>query len=257
MIDIHSHIIPNIDDGSGSYEESLKILRNAYKNGVTDIVLTPHYIIGSIYASSYSKNKELFNTLKSKLEEEKIALNLYLGNEIFVDNDMVGMLKEGKISSLNNTRYVLFELPMNSEYKRIKELLFDLQSNGYTPIIAHPERYRIIKEDPRRCEELIEAGALFQSNIGSLFGRYGKEAKITLKILLKHKFITFLASDIHHDRDDFYNEIKPLEEKLNTFLDKDYVADLFVNNAKKVLCNKKIEERETTPIKKNFLKKFY
>lgn len=257
MIDIHSHIIPNIDDGSNSLEESLNILKNAYKNGVTDIILTPHYIVGSIYASPYTKNKELVETLKKKLEEENVSLNLYLGNEIFVDNDMVKMLKDNKVSSLNNTRYVLFELPMNSEYKRIRELLFELQSNGYIPVIAHPERYRIIKEDPRRCEDLIEAGAIFQSNIGSLFGRYGKEAKTTLKVLLKHNYITFLSSDIHHDKDEFYNEIDALKEKLSTFLDKDYIEDLFVNNAKKVLNNKKITAKEVTPIKKNFLKKYY
>lgn len=251
MIDLHSHILPNIDDGSKSLEESIEIIKQAVSNGVTDIVVTPHFILGSSYNKEKKDNKKLLKELKEKVSSENLNINLYLGNEIFVDISMVSLLIKKKISSLNDTRYVLFELPMNNEYKNVRKALFDLQSAGYTPIIAHPERYRVIKENPKLVEEWKEAGAVFQSNIGSLLGRYGKEAKKTLEILLKHEAITFLSSDIHHSCDTFYNDIPKLKKILKKIISDDYIEELFEINGKKVLKNEKINLREMIPLKKN------
>ena len=251
MIDLHSHILPNIDDGSQSLEESIQIIKQAVSNGVTDIVVTPHFILGSIYNSQKENNKKILKTLTAKLIEENININLYLGNEIFIDIYMLQNLLKKKTSSLNDSRYVLFELPMNSEYKNIRKTLFDLQNAGYIPVIAHPERYRVIKENPQIVMEWQEAGAIFQSNIGSLSGRYGKEAKKTLELLLKHQFITFLSSDIHHSTDTFYQDIDKSKKILKKIITDDYIEDLFTNNAKKVLKNEKIETRTVIPITKN------
>ena len=164
---------------------------------------------------------------------------------------MLQNLLKKKTSSLNDSRYVLFELPMNSEYKNIRKTLFDLQNAGYIPVIAHPERYRIVKENPQIVMEWQEAGAIFQSNIGSLSGRYGKEAKKTLELLLKHQFITFLSSDIHHNTDTFYQDIAKTKKILKKIIAADYIEDLFINNAKKVLKNEKIKIRTVIPITKN------
>ena len=251
MIDLHSHILPNIDDGSKSLEESIAIIKQAVSNGVTDIIVTPHFILGSSYNKEKSANKKLLADLKKRVEAENLSINLHLGNEIFVDIEMVSLLKKKKIASLNDSRYVLFELPMNNEYKNIKKTLFDLQSVGYIPVIAHPERYRIVKENPQIVEEWQEAGAVFQSNIGSLLGRYGKEAKKTLEILLKHEAITFLSSDIHHSRDTFYEDIPKLKKMLKKIVKEDYVEELLELNGKKVLNNERIEVREVIPFKKN------
>lgn len=251
MIDLHSHILPNIDDGSKSLEESIAIIKQAVSNGVTDIIVTPHFILGSSYNKEKSANKKLLADLKKRVEAENLSINLHLGNEIFVDIEMVSLLKKKKIASLNDSRYVLFELPMNNEYKNIKKTLFDLQSAGYIPVIAHPERYRIVKENPQIVEEWQEAGAVFQSNIGSLFGRYGKEAKKTFITLLKHEAISFIASDIHHSRDTFYEDIPKLKKMLRKMVKEDYVEELLELNGKKVLNNERIEVREVIPFKKN------
>lgn len=251
MIDLHSHILPNIDDGAKSLEESIAIIKQAVSNGVTDIIVTPHFILGSSYNKEKTANRKLLNELKAKVEEEKLNIELHLGNEIFVDIDMPSLLKKKKIASLSDSRYVLFELPMNNEYKNIRKTLFDLQSVGYIPVIAHPERYRVVKENPKIVEEWQAAGALFQSNIGSLLGRYGKEAQKTLEILLKHEAITFLASDIHHSRDTFYDEIPKLKKILRKIIREDYITELFETNGRKVLNNEKIEVREIMPLKKN------
>lgn len=256
MVDLHSHILPNIDDGSKSKRESLAILKKAYENGMTDIILTPHYILGSTYNSAKKKNEELLNDLKETLRKENIPLNLYLGNEIYIDDSLVKKLKEGVFSSLNDTKYVLFELPMNNEYKALKQILFDLQSNGYIPVIAHPERYYFLKENPKRIEELIEAGALFQSNLGSLFSRYGKEAKKTLELFLKHHMITFLSSDIHHETDTFYEDIPRLKKILRNIISEEYMEELLTTNGKKLLQNERIEPEEIIPIKKSIFKKY-
>lgn len=251
MIDLHSHILPNIDDGSKSLEESIAIIKQAVSNGVTDIIVTPHFILGSSYNKEKSANKKLLADLKKRVEAENLSINLHLGNEIFVDIEMVSLLKKKKIASLNDSRYVLFELPMNNEYKNIKKTLFDLQSAGYIPVIAHPERYRIVKENPQIVEEWQEAGAVFQSNIGSLFDRYGKEAKNTLITLLKHEAVSFIASDIHHSRDTFYEDIPKLKKMLRKMVKEDYVEELLELNGKKVLNNERIEVREVIPFKKN------
>ena len=256
MIDIHNHILPNIDDGSKSFEESINILKQAYESGVTDIIVTPHFILGSSYSSKVKDNETILKELKNKLKLENININLYLGNEIFVENNMLELLKNKSATSLNKSRYVLFELPMNNNFKGLKDLLFNLQVNGYIPVIAHPERYYFLKENPKRIEELIEAGALFQSNIGSLFSRYGKEAKKTLELFLKHHMITFLSSDIHHETDTFYEDIPRLKKILRNIISEEYMEELLTTNGKKLLQNERIEPEEIIPIKKSIFKKY-
>ena len=158
MIDIHNHILPNIDDGSKSFEESINILKQAYESGVTDIIVTPHFILGSSYSSKVKDNETILKELKNKLKLENININLYLGNEIFVENNMLELLKSKSVTSLNKSRYVLFELPMNNNFKGLKDLLFNLQVNGYIPVIAHPERYRFIKENKYLGKNVILLG---------------------------------------------------------------------------------------------------
>ena len=256
MIDLHSHILPNIDDGSKSFSESLNILKQASDNGVTDIVVTPHFIFGSTFNSPKNKNKELLAALKKEAEAANININLYLGNEIYADNELLTFLKKKQASSLNNTKYVLFELPMNNEFKGLKQLIFNLQSNGYVPVIAHPERYRLLKENPKLIEELLAVGVLFQSNIASLTCRYGKEAKNTLELFLKHRMITFLSSDIHHDSDSFYASLPHIKKILQKLVDDEYIESLLNTNAKKLLLNEKIEPQEFISLKKNIFNQY-
>ena len=254
MIDIHSHILPNIDDGARELSESINIIKKAVSNGVTDIVVTPHFILGSSYSSKKSQNKKLLATLKKELKD--VPVNLYLGNEVFVDNDMVNMLKKGIISTINDSRYVLFELPMNNEFNGIKNLIIDLKLNGYVPVIAHPERYRFIKKDPTKILELIEAGALFQSNIGSVMGRYGKEAKKTLLLLLRHHAITFMGSDTHYSTDSFYDNKKECQKILSKIIDSEYITALFEGNARKALNDEFIDIETVIPFKTSVFHKY-
>ena len=233
MVDVHSHIMYGIDDGSESIETSLEILKDAYNNGVTDIFLTPHYIENSRFNCNNKEKQKILNILKTKLKEEKISINLYIGNEVFIDENILEHIKNNEIATLNNSKYILVELPMGRMYNNTKEILFNLIIEGYTIVLAHPERYRYMQEDDKKLEELLSMGVLLQGNYRSLFGYYGKDAKKTLKKFIKKKQISFLGSDIH--KNDGYN-LKKLEKiVLKLSKDKEYTENIIKNNALEII----------------------
>ncbi len=239
MKDLHSHILPAIDDGSRSIEESLEILKKAEKAGITDIMLTPHYIRNSNFtANNYQKMMNL-NMLFQEVAREGINVNLYLGNEVYVDDNLLYLLQMGEIATLNGTKYILIELPFMNRIQNLKQIIFELVRNGYVPIIAHPERYRFVQKYPEKLEEYMEMGALFQGNYQSLFNKYGRDAKKTLKILLKNNRIQFLASDIHKGSEK-YNAKKAYKKVKKIIKNKEKVEDLFNRNFDRVIHNDNI-----------------
>ena len=236
MKDIHSHILYGIDDGAKTLDESINIIKNAIDNGITDIVLTPHYISKSKYSCNNNDKNKILNTIKNKLKEENININLYLGNEVMIDKDTLELINKEEISTINNTRYVLIEFSFNYEYDYYQNIIFELVRNNYIPILAHPERYSYIQKDPKRIEKYLEMGVILQGNYLSLFNRYGSEAKKTLKILLKNKQISLLASDIHREKTDY--RIDKLNKKLNYIIkDKEYINELLNINFTKIINN--------------------
>lgn len=202
MIDIHNHLLYGIDDGSKTIEESLDILKDMEKSGYTDIILTPHYIEGSRYSNERSNNLERMNYLQQGLKDKNININLHLGNEIYIDEEISTLLKENKISTLNDSNYLLIELPMSGEFVGYQEIFKDLIREGYKVILAHPERYLSFQDDYDLIYELLDMGVLFQCNIDSLNGKYGPYAKEMLESLLKEGHVSFLATDIHHKKHD-------------------------------------------------------
>lgn len=235
MTDIHSHILYGIDDGAKSLEESISILRKASELGYTKMILTPHYIKDTKYNANNKKKLELLNNLKKELQKEQIAIELYLGNEVFIDEDLVDLIGTD-IATLNNTKYILIELPRHSKYLLVEEVLSNLIKNGYIPIIAHPERYRCYYKDYTLFKNLISMGVLLQGNIGSLFGAHGQEPRKMLIGLLKRDMISFMASDIHHLTStslntDIYSHL------LKIVKDEQKVKNLLGENADVILLN--------------------
>ena len=202
MIDIHNHLLYGIDDGSKTIEESIDVLKDMEKCGYTDIILTPHYIDGSKYSNTKEDNLKRVEVLQNELKKNNIDINLYLGNEIYIDEDISDLLKKDLISSLNNTKYLLIELPMSGDYVGYQELFKDLINKGYKVILAHPERYLTFQDDYDLIYELKDMGVLFQCNIDSLVGKYGPYAKDMLIDLLIDGQVSFLATDIHHKKHD-------------------------------------------------------
>ncbi len=239
MNDIHSHLLYGIDDGSKSIEESISLLKDMEKHGIEELVLTPHYVENSKYNCNNKDKEKLYQILKKEAKKENINIKIYLGNEVFITPNMTKLLEKGEITTINNSKYILFEFPLRQIYNNTKEIISDLISNGYIPILAHPERYIEFQTHPEEVENYLKMGVLLQGNLTSLFGKYGKKSEKTLKYFLKKKWISFLGSDTHHD----YNyEIKKLEKKLYKITkDKNYIEDLFYNNFNKVIENKDIE----------------
>ena len=239
FIDIHSHILYGIDDGSKNIEESIELLKQHALMGITDVVLTPHYIENSKYKANNEKKKKLINTLKE--EAEKLNINLYLGNEIFVNNDLEELLLNGEITTINNTRYLLIELPMSNKIKNLPEILYELRLKRIVPIIAHPERYEYVQKDYKYLNELQEEGALFQSNLGSILGIYGRGAKKCIKKLLKNNYISFLATDIHYPNSKIYKGHEKAKTKIKKLIGEEKYEMITVFNPKKILDNEELE----------------
>ncbi len=235
MRDIHSHILCGIDDGARTIDESINILDMLYKKGVTDIILTPHYIKGTKYNVANREKFDLFIELKKKYSK----INLYLGNEVYIDSDLVELLKKGEVATLNNSKYLLVELPMSSEIKDLDSIIYDLMKNGIVPIIAHPERYAYIQKDITYLDKFIDMGALLQGNYESLFGKFGKNSEKTLKKLLKKKYISFLGSDIHRENHSDHTELV-YKKLLKILKDEKIVNDLLDNNILKVINNDEV-----------------
>ena len=235
MKDIHSHLLFGIDDGCKDINESISLLKEAEKQGVTELMITPHYIEESKYNCNNEEKQKLFDQLVEKTKEENINIKLYLGNEVFINDNFLKLLKRKEIKTLNNSKYVLLEFPFGNMLYNTKDIIYELVVAGYVPILAHPERYRIFQRHPDHIEEYLRMGVLLQGNYKSLFGKYGREAKKTLIYLLKKHQITFLGSDCHHEKD---FKIKKLKKKLKSIVKSDnMIEDLLENNFNKVISN--------------------
>ena len=236
--DIHSHILYGIDDGSKTLEKSINMLEIAVHDGVSDIILTPHYIYESDYNCNNEEKKKRFAELQKVVKKKELPIRLYLGNEIMLCENIVKLLKKGECMSLNNSRYVLVELPMHNELLNAKNILFELLKNDYIPVLAHPERYTYLSSDLSFFKEIQEMGVLLQGNYKSLLGKYSKDAKKRLKKMLKNNMITFLASDMHHGES--YDLEAAYKKVTKIVKNKTITHQLFVENFDYILYNKEI-----------------
>ena len=199
MVDLHSHLIWDIDDGSKSREMTLNMLKQAIEGGTSKLVLTPHYLPGH-YEVPIDKVKVKCEELKELARAEALDIEIFCGQEVYFTTNILENFENNLIGTINNSRYMLIEFNMrNFSVKEVLEVLYELQLKGIVPIIAHPERYNIFIKSPSLINEFIKEGFLFQLNIGSVTGDFGKEVKKTAEIFLKHRIYSFFGSDAHRD----------------------------------------------------------
>lgn len=191
MIDIHSHLIPRVDDGSQSLEESLSLLKQAEEDGITELISTPHFIKNGEYRIKAHELVKRFNELK---QAYKGPIKLHLGNEFYIHPDLSELLEKGEILTLAESDYILVEFPFHEYKEEYDEILYEL-SLKYRIIIAHPERYSYVQDDPNFCLRWLNEGYYLQANQNSLFR---KETKKVLIPMIEHGFISFVASDAHN-----------------------------------------------------------
>ncbi|MBI2908162.1 MAG: hypothetical protein HYX92_10990 [Chloroflexi bacterium] len=195
MIDIHNHILPAIDDGAKSVEESLEMAQVALKDGVTVVVATPHSSdLEALPAGTYDSRLE---EVRLALKEQGLALKVVSGLENYLTLYLSKRWQSGEALTLGDGRYMLVEFPLSQYPLYTDEALFDLQIKGVTPIIAHPERNEAIQQDVGRLVKLVERGMLSQITTASLLGDFGSTAKRVAEMLLARNLAHIIATDAH------------------------------------------------------------
>ncbi len=233
--DIHCHVLPGVDDGSRSYEESLEMLRYMYDEGIGTVILTPHYHGGrmetaaDVVRSRYEKLKAL-----AAADEELSYMDLYVGAEIFYFPSIVDWLEEGRVLTMAGSDYVLLEFGYSMDKRSIADGINTVVSCGYRPIIAHIERYRNIVGDLDAVDEFIERGAFVQINSEAFHERH--KIRSFVNKMLKRDMVHFVATDAHD------TEYRPPQlyreaEYIAKHFGEDMCYRLLVDNPAKVINN--------------------
>ncbi len=197
MIDIHSHILPGLDDGAGSMEEALAMARLAVAGGIQSMVATPHVAPG-LYPNSREDILKAADGLRLAMQKEGIPLNLLPGAEYHLEPELPRRMQRGELLTLNDKgRYLLVELPATLAPAYTVQTFYELQLAGVTPVIAHPERNEVFAADPALLYNLIARGALAQITAGSLTGLFGHTARACARKFLKKGCAHFIATDAH------------------------------------------------------------
>ena len=238
MIDIHTHIIPSIDDGSKSVEETFELFKEAAEAGFTDIILTPHYING-YYETNTNIREYWVKSLQETLNKLEIPIRVFVGNEIYICENMDELISNNIVSPLNNSKYILFELPMNTNVAYLEKIIFRIINIDKIPILAHPERYSYVQKDISIIEKLRQQGVLFQAKYGSIVGLYGDDTRKTLEKLLKKDLIDFVASDVHIKKS-IYTVVDDAKKRLKKIIGNDKLEKLTTYNPQKIILNKDI-----------------
>lgn len=257
MIDIHCHILPNVDDGSESLEESIAMAKIAESEGITRIVNTSH----CHFDFKYKKGNELkleLEKFNQVLKEENINIEVLLGNELYYTSDLIERFDELDFFSMNNSKYILMEFSPINFPKNIEDVIYEIKIRGYIPIIAHAERYKQVQEDVNIVLDCIKEGALIQVNASSILGKNGEKAEDTSKKLLDNNMVHFVATDAHSS-----NRRRPLIKDSYNYILKNYgkeVAEkLFIENPTSVIENRDINILNPTKYeeKRSFLKRLF
>jgi len=251
MIDLHSHILPGVDDGARDLSESVNMAKKAVEQGIHTIVATPHHL-NNRYENPKQTIIDRVRELNKALLEEKIDLNVLPGQETRIYGEMVEGYEIGEILPIDNTQYVLVEFSSSHVPRYTEKLFYDLQTKGLVPVIVHPERNQEIIERPDVLYKLVEKGALTQVTAASICGDFGKKIKNFSMQLIEANLTHFIASDAHNT----VNRTFKMREAFDIVQNK-YGNDLvylFKENAELVIEGSHIYKEVPERIKK---KKFF
>ena len=218
-VDLHSHLIPGIDDGSKSMEESLILLKGMEALGYEKVITTPHIMLDA-YRNTPESITEGLKSLHEAATKEGVKIEIEAAAEYYLDDGFEALLRKGNVLTIEG-KYLLFETSYFAKPLQLEEMIFAITSAGYVPLMAHPERYRYVKDPSKEYERFKELGVLFQVNLNSFGGHYGKDAKQKVNFLSKQGMIDFLGSDVHHS--------KQVDTLSDVFLSEEY-RDIFTNN---------------------------
>lgn len=225
FVDIHSHLLPGIDDGAKDLNHSVELIRKMSSYGIKNFITTPH-VLGDVYPNSSSLIKEKLKEVQQALINNGLNdINISAAAEYMMDEQFVTLLKNDDILTLKDN-FILVEMSYFNAPLNLYDILFEIQLKGYKPVLAHPERYNFYHNDFESYFKLKKAGCLFQLNLLSLTEQYGKGVQKTADKLLKNNLYDFVGTDTHH-----HNHLKLLKS-LGTVKVKKNIDKLIGNNSK-------------------------
>jgi protein-tyrosine phosphatase len=247
MLDLHCHILPNVDDGPQNIAESVEMAKQAVRQGIRTIIATPHHRNEKYenHGQTIFNQVEEFNRV---LKSEKIDLTVLPGQETRIYGEMAEGLESGEILPLNQGKYVLVELPSGHVPRYTGQLMFDIQLKGFVPVIVHPERNQEIVENPELLYQLVKKGALTQVTASSVTGHFGKTIKKFTHQLLEANLTHFIASDAHNTTSRGFK----MDEAYST-IEKVFGIDfvyMLRENSELILTNKSVYKDSPLRVKK-------
>ncbi|MDQ0155362.1 tyrosine-protein phosphatase [Robertmurraya andreesenii] len=250
MVDIHSHIIPGVDDGPPQIAEFIEMAVAAVSNGITDLIATPHHMNG-VYENPKEKIRNAIRQYQKYLQNEGIPLSIHPGQELRLHRDMFKLFEKEVLTLNDKGRYLLLELSAGGVPPNIHHAVYELRLKGIVPIIAHPERNKGIEEEPNLLYELIHEGALVQVTAASVLGNFGKKAKALSEKLIEHHMVHFIASDAHNCSSRGFS-LQEAYRRISADFGRNFTA-FYKTNAEALLMGEKLEHQEPVPIRKKIL----
>lgn len=239
FIDIHSHILPGVDDGSDSFEMSMRMLRCAADDGISGIILTPHNKPGHRHRH-ISEIMSRVEGLRKMMAEDSINIDLHIGSELYYRNGLLEEIENDTARTLTGSRYVLVEFNPSEDYDYIRNGIYSLLSGGYYPILAHAERYRNVCAGKSGIDDLIEMGCYIQVNAGSVMGKAGPKVKHFVRTMLKQWQVHFVATDAH-DMGKRAPRLSDCAHFIHKKYGEDYSQQIFCENPLHVIRDEEIE----------------
>ena len=215
--------------------------------------MTPHYI-EDYYETDVAEREVWLDAISKNLSVKNFDGKLYLANEIYITENIIELLEQARASTINNTSYVLFELPLNSEPLNLYDVIYKMQQYKLVPVLAHPERYPFMQDEPELIYDLVQKGVLMQQNYGSIIGQYGKKAQVIAKKMLENNLVHFLGSDVHR-QNSIYKKIPGILIEIQNIIGEEKLNELTTINPSLAVANKKIEIRTPRNIELNLKEK--
>lgn len=241
QIDIHSHIIPGVDDGSRDMETSIALLKMAAENGTTDIIATPHVIDVST-TLTWDAIRRHVEELQKVADEQEIPIRIYPGAETELNWDLLELIRKNHSAfCLAGSRYCLMEMPSLMLPANLEEMIYELQLMDIVPVLAHPERQMQLMENPEKLLALLKRGCVAQSNGGSLTGVFGPKPHAKVHMLINNHMVAFMGSDAHNLRHRNTN-LAGAREKIVKHWGEECAAELFETRPKYILENKALPD---------------
>jgi len=255
MIDMHSHILFGVDDGAKTINDSLNIIKEEISKGVSHIILTPHYKKRHV-GSDLEKVVENYKLLRMIVKEEKLNVELYLGNEVYLDFNYYETIWKNSFYTLADSDYILIEFSTVDIPKNIPEICYEANLKGYIPILAHVERYDILYDNKQLIKDIVNEGAHFQVNASTIINKESKESYKFVNYLLKSELVSFVASDVHNMTtrgfylDEAYKAVKQM-------CNEQYADKIFRLNQQNIIMNKYFDSPKLKSKNKGLISKLF